>query len=107
MKRDNADKQKKAGKFVPPEDPLLEKLPRLAEAVADTRWDDGSPREPYTLSVNWSTGMCLLQMNDKEEGRSVAVTAQGLSQCLLMLEELLVSGHLPWRYWAKAKKRYG
>lgn len=107
MKREHRDKQRKAGKFSPPDDPLLEKLPRLAEAVADVFWDDGSPREPYTLSVNWSTGMCLLQLNDKEEGRSVAVTAPGLSAALLLLEELLVAGHLPWRYWGKQKGKRG
>lgn len=107
MKREKLDQQKKAGKFVPPDDPLLQKLPHLAEAVADLFWDDGSPREPYTVSANWASGSCTLQLNDKEGRRSVASTASSLSEALMLLEELLQRGALPWRYWPKEKSRRG
>lgn len=105
MKRESRDRQKKAGKFVSPADPVLSALPRLAEAVADMFWDDGSPREPWSLSVNWATGDCTLQLNDKEEGRSVSTTAPSLEEGLRLLEQLLERGHLPWRYWAKPKRK--
>lgn len=107
MKREKAQEQKGKGKFVPPPDPLLERLPRLAEAVADLFWDDGAPRHPYTLSVNWECGSCLVQMNDKENERSCATTAPGLSEALMQLETLLASPPLPWRYWRKPRKGKG
>lgn len=105
MKREAIAAQTKAGKFKCPPDKVLERLPRLAEAVADLFWDDGSPRQPYTLSVNWESGSCLLQLNDKEQGRSVAVTAVGIQEAMQMLEDLLTQGHLPWRKWAPQKGR--
>lgn len=105
MKREAEAHQKANGKFVPPADPLLARLPRVAEAVADLFWEDGTPREPWGLSLGWATGQCLLQLNDKERRRSLAVTAPSASEALLLLEELLGQPSLPWRYWSGSPKR--
>lgn len=105
MKRDAAAKQKGKGKFEPPLDAFFHKLPRLAEGLCDLFWEDGSPREPWTLSINWSGPMPTVQVNDKEEERSSATTAATVQEALEAIEQLLVAGGLPWRYWGKRKKR--
>jgi len=105
MKREAVQAQKEKGKFVCPDDMILQKLPRLAEACADLFWDDGTPREPYTLSFNWSTGQCLVQLNDKEVGRSLACTAPNAAEGLKMLNDLLGLPSLPWRYWGNKGKK--
>lgn len=107
MKREQQETQRKKGKFVPPSDPLLDGLPHVAEGLADVLWDDGSPREPWSLSVNWSGPMPTVQLNDKEVGRSAASTAPTVREALLALEALIVSGGLPWRYWDPKRKRRG
>jgi len=105
MKREAVNGQKSKGKFVPPSDAALHLRPHLAEAVADVFWDDGSMRDPFTLSVNWSGEQVLLQLNDKEVGRSLSTTAGSLNEGLDLLEKLLASGGaLPWRYWKKQAK---
>lgn len=105
MKREQAAQQKSKGKFVPPSDPFLEGLQHLAEGVADHFWDDGTPREPWTLSLNWSGPMPTVQLNDKSGERSVATTASTVREGLEALEALLKQGALPWRYWGKKARR--
>lgn len=101
MKREQAAVQKSKGKFVPPPDPIFEALPLLAAYVADAWWEDGSPREPSSLTINWASGMAMVQLNDKEEDRSLSTTAESLSDGLKQLEELLHRSPLPWRYWKR------
>lgn len=107
MKREKQAAQKAKGKWVPPEDPFLQGLPLLAEALSDHFWDDGSPREVWTLSVNYSGPMPTVQLNDKDEGRSVASTAPSVREALEALEGLMGRGALPWRYWQQKKKGRG
>jgi hypothetical protein len=105
MKREAIDAQKTSGKFVPPADPLLKGCPFVAEAVADLFWEDGSPREPYGLSFNWSTGQCLAQLNDRAGRRSLSTTATTAAEGVAQLEELLATpGNRPWRHWGGVKK---
>jgi len=103
VKREAAATAKTRGKFVPPPDAALASRPHLAEAVSDPFWEDGGLREPWTLSVNWSGQQVLLQLNDKEAGRSLSTTADSLDEGLDLLERLLQGSVLPWRYWKRQK----
>jgi len=105
MKREGQAEQKKKGKFVAPDDPFLKDRPKLAEAVADAWWDDGSPRDPFTMSVSWSSGVVVAQLNDKEQDRSLATTADTLEKAGDNFEELLGKSVLPWRYWKSRGKK--
>lgn len=105
MKREEAAVQKAKGKFTPPIDPIFKALPKLAAFVADAWWDDGSPRDPCTVSVNWKSGMAMVQLNDSENERCLATTAESLSDGLKALETLLEGAVLPWRYWQKKRDK--
>jgi len=101
MKREHAVSQKAKGKFVPPADPVFKERPLLAEALADCWWDDGSPRDPWTLAINWQSGNCMLTMVDKGNERSTSTMADSLEEALELLEDLLARPNLPWRTWGK------
>lgn len=105
MKREAAATQKSKGKFTPPEDPAFASRPLLAEAVADLFWEDGTPREPWSISLNWSTGMCMVSLNDKDESRSMNSSAPTMEEALDLMEGLLASPRRPWRYWGRGKAR--
>lgn len=105
MKKEHKEKAKAPGKFHPPPDPVFKQRSQLAAAVADPWWDDGTSREPYGLSINWSTGACSVTLNDKEEGRSITTTADALEEALDAMEALLATERRPWRYWKGFKPK--
>jgi len=104
MKREAAAKQKSKGAFVPPDDPFLEGLGGLAAAVADLFWDDGTPRDPWSLSLNWGTGLVTASLNDKEESRSLNSSGRTVREALDALQVALDMPQRPWRYWGKRKR---
>lgn len=105
MKREVITKRKANDKFEPPEDAIFTHRPLLAECCCDPVFDDGSPREVWSLSCNWTGPMVTVSLNDKEAGRSINTTAPTLDEALSALESLLETPARPWRYWAKGKKR--
>jgi len=105
MKREHKEKAKAPGKFIPPQDAFFKNRSQIAAAVADPWWDDGTPREPYGLSLNWSTGQCTVSLNDKEEKRSMSSTAESAEEALDAMEGLLASDRRPWRYWGGKASR--
>ena len=107
MKRDAAAKQGAKGKWVPPTDPVLAGLPALAQGLTDHLWDDGTPRDPWSLSINWSGPMPTVMINDREAGRSAASTAPTVREAMELLDALVKSEAIPWRYWQQKKGRRG
>lgn len=105
MKREAVDRAKSKQKFVAPPCAVLLGLPLIAEAVADAAWDDGTPRDVYTLTLSWAMGSPQVSLNDKEEGRSISSSGKTIEEALHALEGLLGTPHRPWRYWKGAKKR--
>jgi len=88
-------------KFVPPSDPIFKNRPLLAIALCDAWWDDGAPRDPYTLAINWHSGSCMLTLVDKPEERSTSTLADSLEEALDLVEGLLARPRMPWRAWGK------
>jgi len=104
MKRDIIIKRKGGAGFLPPDDPFFHNRPLLAEACCDPVFDDGSPREVWSISLNWTGSMLTASLNDKEEGRSLNTTAATLEAAADALEGLLSLPGRPWRYWGRKKR---
>jgi len=104
MKREIITKRKGGQGFEPPEDTFFANRPLLAEACCDPVYDDGSPREVWSISLNWCGSMLTASLNDKDQGRSLNTTSQTLDQAADALEALLGAPVRPWRYWGKKKR---
>lgn len=105
MKKEARERQGSPEAFIAPPDPLLKDRPLLAQAVADLWWDDGTPREPWSLSLNWSLGLVRASLTDKEECRSISSDGETVSKALNALESAMGMPQRPWRYWGKKKTR--
>lgn len=105
MKKDNINRNAKAGKFEPPPDGIFHGRPNLADACCNPFWDDRSPKGCWALSLNWDTGMCTVSVSDKEEGRSLNSTASTAEEALDLMEALLATEHRPWRYWGGKRRK--
>lgn len=92
-----------SGSWCDPEFQLC--YPSLGEHLADTKWDDGSPREVSTVTVKVEGGRFNLSLNDREERSSAYVTADTLHEGLRLLDEGILSGRLDWRPWGGRKKK--
>lgn len=80
--------------------------PRLWEHLADDKWDDGSAREPSSLSVFVADGQMKACLNDRDSECSLYVSGATLVDCLTALEKRLNGDkEADWRAWGKKKKR--
>jgi len=104
MKRDNTEKRAKGDKFEPPDDPLFQERPCLADACCNPFWDDKSEKGCWTLSLNWDTGQCMVSVTDRDNSRSLNSTAETSTDALDAMEGLLGSDRRPWRYWGKKRR---
>ena len=104
MKREQAEKQSKAGKYVHPQVGDLVEYPTMSPYLLDCWWDDGKPRETCTLSIKFLGDTVQLSMNDKEQRRSITTTAETLPDAMEALEKCLATGRAPWRPWGKERR---
>jgi len=103
MKRDAADSQDKGREWNGLDDPMLEGLPALQQALGDQFWDDGKARTPYTLKLSFVPGGCQVAIVDEVGRRTSYTNAQTVSVGLAMVESLIMSGGLPWRPWGNKR----
>lgn len=82
-----------------------EKFPTVITYMTDAKWDDGKPREPSTLSINFSTGSPTISLSDHALQQSAYTTADTVAEALELLEEALVEGKVRWRPWKAFTKR--
>lgn len=84
----------------------LEKLEALLEFLTLTCYDDGSAREPGTISIFYGDGVWKASINDRDQERTAYVTATHPRELAGILEGGLREDRLDWRAWKKpgAKK---
>jgi hypothetical protein len=87
------------------EDKWLGKHVYLCEYLATTKWDDGSPREPSSISVSVSDGSVLCALNDKDLKQSMYTSARTLQEALKLMEEALSSAKGSWRPWKAGRRK--
>lgn len=104
MKRDIIVKRKSGEGFDPPDDPFFEERPLVAEACCDPIFEDGSPREGWTISLSWAGPYVTLSLSDKQGRRSLNTTAPTVGAAMNAMEGLLSVPIRPWRYWGKEKR---
>jgi len=74
-------------------------LPRICEYLSTTAWDDGTPREPSTLTIKAQDGQILCALNDKDASRTLYATADTVMGGLKSLEKHLEANTGDWRAW--------
>lgn len=88
-----------------PSQGVLAKCPGLVEYLSLGRYEDGTPRQPSTITVFIESGRVKLSLNDRDVERSAYVTGEGLEDALKTMERHLVEGKADWRSWGGKKKR--
>lgn len=95
-------KNQKPDKWVPGNEPFLQPYPTIYQWCTDC-WskqkDKIVPRQPCQLSFVFFSGSVMVCMNDKERRRSTNTTAETLKEGMELLEAVLASGAVPWRFW--------
>lgn len=87
------------------EDGFAKKHPLLLSYLQDVSYDDGSSREPSSMSVFVEDGLFKIALNDRDLKRSAYVSADTLSGCMAALEAQLGKGVADWRAWNKGSKK--
>jgi hypothetical protein len=105
MKRYMAEVTKGDKKWKPPVEPFLKDLPEVAKLLTDPWWDDGSPREVCYITVRVGLDGTQTSINDPSNEASITTNAEGLMECLQLVEEALKAGRSLWRKWGGKKNK--
>jgi len=97
MKRPSQVQRPKKGEFTCPDLAFQSTYPNLAAGLCDLWWDDGKPREPWTLSIRMSEDAVLFTIADKGSKMIAFTTAEGLPEGLMAIEAALAAEGLSWR----------
>jgi hypothetical protein len=71
--------------------------PALWEYLTVDRYEDGSPRQPSMLCLFCEDGFIKLALQDRQEGRSLWVSAESIPEAVELLEGNLSEGRGEWR----------
>jgi len=82
---------------------LAKKFPTVVSYLTDTKYDDGSSREPSSFTVTCSAGGVQVALNDKELKQSLYSTSGTLQDALKLMEKALIDGIDAWRPWGRKK----
>jgi hypothetical protein len=97
MQRPQGPKPPKKGEFACPDDEFHSNYPKLAAGMCDEWWDDGKPREPWTIKIAMSAEGVLITVNDKSSKLVAFTTAATLEEGLSAIETALEGAGLSWR----------
>lgn len=104
MKRFNQETQRKAGKWIPSEDPLLARYPNLDQYLTDAWWEDGKPREVCSITVRAGKQQATVSLNDADGEQSISTSGESIEDALGRLEAYLAAGNPTWRPWGRKKR---
>lgn len=105
MKREIAEAKDQCKGSLPSDEWLLKNCPAVLEHLCDGRFDDGTPRETSTISIFVDAGVLKVSLNDREQRRTLYVTASNLQDGFLGLEKSLGATVPDWRPWKDRKKK--
>lgn len=77
--------------------------PNLYEHLKETKYDDGTPRQTSTLLIFSDNGCLKLCLSDRDNNRSVFVSAVDFDTAMVKIERGLAEDNLPW----KGKPKFG
>jgi len=87
----------------PPSTGWIGKVPGIAEYLSATRWEDGTPRQPSTLTLFIEDGRCKVALNDRTLSRSCYATGESFEACIKAIENHLQAADADWRAWKGRK----
>jgi len=99
MKMEPEDVRAVPGKWACADADFAKRYPELAAGLCDPWWDDGSPREPWTLTIRFGPDDVSVGVNDKSKNRSTFTVSASLAKCLALIEDMAAKGRMPWRTW--------
>jgi len=73
------------------------RYPFLWEHLTETKWEDGSRREPSSITIFLDQGWLKACLNDKSGGLVAFVSSASFMGLLGALEDGLMEGTLEWR----------
>lgn len=97
MKRREPPKPGKKGEVTYPDAVFAKDYPTLAYGMCDGTWDDGKPREVWTISIRMKEKGVLVTVTDKNYGECLYTEAEDLVGALAAVEECLSQGTASWR----------
>lgn len=87
----------KGRKWECPDSWIFEAYPNLAAGLCDPWWDDGKPREVWTVKFSYQGGACNVAINDAAAKQVLFTTAASLEDAFEAIEAALESGRASWR----------
>ena len=97
MKRKAQEAQKKRGKFEPSTDPFLQGLEELNQGMTDQFFDDGKPRDGFTLRIRIGDGEVQVTVNDPNDDEWGTTTAETVREALERMDQALANGTFKWK----------
>jgi hypothetical protein len=101
MKRPEAQKLQPKGQWLCCDKSFQENYPTLTQGMCDVWWDDGKPREPWTLTLRFDSAGVSLCVNDKGLAMGLYTNGENVDDALALLESALKEGTAQWRRWKK------
>jgi len=83
------------------------KHPRLWEMLTETKYEDGSPRKPATITFFVDEGCVKVCLNDRDQSLAAFASGDTLDAALRCLEAGLEADSLEWRRSQTNQKKKG
>lgn len=78
-------------------DGFMDDHPNLTSFLLDTKWADGTSRQPGTVSFFTQDGALKAAVNDKDRGVTAFLSAQGFYELLFLIDQGIKTDALEWR----------
>lgn len=101
MKRPDNVPVFKKGSWSCPDPAWSKAYPSLCMGMCDLFWDDGKPRECWSLTLRFDGLAVHACVNDKGAGQGLYGTGESVNDVLAHLEHALSQGVAQWRRWRK------
>lgn len=76
---------------------VLVDCPAVTEYLSASSYPDGTQRERAVLSCFIEDGRVKVCLNDRDTGRTLWRSGDGIEDCLILLETAIVDGTADWR----------
>lgn len=97
MERRQPPKPGAKGEVAYPDKKFAKEYPTLARGMCDGLWNDGKPREVWTISIRMKEQGVLITTTDKNYGECLYTEGEDVDSALALVEEALAQGTASWR----------
>ena len=101
MKRPASQAALKKGEWSCPDKTWMKEYPNLCAGLCDPWWDDGKPRELWSITLRFEGDSVHACVNDKGGNQGLYTTGEDVDDVLALVEAALAGGLASWRRWRK------